>query len=246
MDSRIASTKLINKLKELQDISARLQDDKCAADVQTKKAKQDKEEVEQALQKARSQLETCKVSFQRETAVFQVQVQTLEQQQLDHQAQIKQQASELAAILEQRSQAYQNLKVQQKLQGKQAEYMTLQRQLEGQACLMTAIEEEVKVGRQEFAGIQSAVASNQAHVADHQSWVQKMVVTESQLDAQSKVNVELKQQNAELRKEMASHQEEHQIASAKLVCREKKIASLMDSMKTAQDDVQIAAERHSP
>jgi len=38
-------------------------------------------------------------------------VQTLEQQQFDQQAQIKQQASELAAILEQRSQAYQNLKV---------------------------------------------------------------------------------------------------------------------------------------
>ncbi len=53
--------------------------------------------------------------------------------------------------------------VQQELQAKQAEYMTLQRQLEGQACLMTAIEEEVKVARQELAGIQSAVASNQAH-----------------------------------------------------------------------------------
>jgi len=53
--------------------------------------------------------------------------------------------------------------VQQELQGKQAEYMMLQRQLEGQACLMTAIEEEVKVVRQECAGIQSAVASNQGH-----------------------------------------------------------------------------------
>lgn len=30
-----------------------------------------------------------------------------------------------------------------------------------------------------------------------------------------------------------------------LNCREEKIASLMDSMKTAQDDVQIATERHS-
>ncbi len=40
-----------------------------------------------------------------------------------------------------------------------------------------------------------------------------------QLDAQGKANVELKQQNAELRKEMASHQEELQIASAKLVSR---------------------------
>jgi len=40
MDTRIASTKLINKLKELQDISAQLQDEKCAADVQTRKAQQ--------------------------------------------------------------------------------------------------------------------------------------------------------------------------------------------------------------
>lgn len=40
-----------------------------------------------------------------------------------------------------------------------------------------------------------------------------------QLDAQGKANVELKQQNAELRKEMASHREELQIASAKLVGR---------------------------
>jgi len=53
--------------------------------------------------------------------------------------------------------------VQQEVQAKQAEYMTLQRHFEGQACLMTAIEEEVKVARQEFAGIQNAVASNQAH-----------------------------------------------------------------------------------
>jgi len=35
---------------------------------------QDKEEGEQALKKAQSQLETCKVSFQRETADFQAQV----------------------------------------------------------------------------------------------------------------------------------------------------------------------------
>jgi len=34
----------------------------------------DKEEGEQALEKARCQLETCKVSFQRETAAFQAQV----------------------------------------------------------------------------------------------------------------------------------------------------------------------------
>lgn len=40
-----------------------------------------------------------------------------------------------------------------------------------------------------------------------------------QLDAQGKANVELQQQNAELRKEIASHQEELQIASAKVVCR---------------------------
>ncbi len=40
MDTRIASTKLINKLKELQDISERLHDEKCAADVQTRKAQQ--------------------------------------------------------------------------------------------------------------------------------------------------------------------------------------------------------------
>jgi len=38
-------------------------------------------------------------------------VRTLERQQLDQQAQIKQQASELAAILEQQSQAHQDLKV---------------------------------------------------------------------------------------------------------------------------------------
>lgn len=53
--------------------------------------------------------------------------------------------------------------VQQEVQAKQAEYMTLQRQLEGQADLMTAVEEEVKAARQEFAGIQNAVACNQAH-----------------------------------------------------------------------------------
>jgi len=40
MDTRIASTKLINKLKELQDISARLHDERCAADVQARKAQQ--------------------------------------------------------------------------------------------------------------------------------------------------------------------------------------------------------------
>ncbi len=40
-----------------------------------------------------------------------------------------------------------------------------------------------------------------------------------QLDAEGKANVDLQQQNAKLRKEMASHQEELQIASAKLDCR---------------------------
>ncbi|DBA72176.1 TPA: hypothetical protein ACH3X2_010665 [Trebouxia sp. C0005] len=202
MDTRMASTRLINKLKELQDVLAQLQGEKCAADVRTRKAQQ---------------------------------VQTLEQQQFDQQAQIKQQASELAAILEQRSQAYQNLKschhqVQQEVQAKQAEYMTLQRQLEGQADLMTAVEEEVKAARQEFAGIQNAVACNQAH---------------GQLDAQGKAIVEVQQQNAELKKEIASHQEELQIASAKLICREEKIASLSHSMKMAQNDVQKATEQHS-
>ncbi|KAA6418864.1 MAG: hypothetical protein FRX49_11220 [Trebouxia sp. A1-2] len=254
MDTRMASTRLINKLKELQDVLAQLQGEKCAADVRTRKAQQDKEEAEHAVETTQCQLETCKASFQRETAALQMQVQTLEQQQFDQQAQIKQQASELAAILEQRSQAYQNLKschhqVQQEVQAKQAEYMTLQRQLEGQADLMTAVEEEVKAARQEFAGIQNAVACNQAHVADHQSWVRKIVVTESkllgQLDAQGKAIVEVQQQNAELKKEIASHQEELQIASAKLICREEKIASLSHSMKMAQNDVQKATEQHS-
>lgn len=40
-----------------------------------------------------------------------------------------------------------------------------------------------------------------------------------QLDAQGKAIVEVQQQNAELKKEIASHQEELQIASAKLICR---------------------------
>lgn len=40
MDTRMASTRLINKLKELQDVLAQLQGEKCAADVRTRKAQQ--------------------------------------------------------------------------------------------------------------------------------------------------------------------------------------------------------------
>ncbi|KAL3162577.1 hypothetical protein ABBQ38_008628 [Trebouxia sp. C0009 RCD-2024] len=254
MDGRIANTRLVCKLKEVQDLLCGLPSQKDSAVRDASVARQGQQDAEETLKKTRAEHKAAIAMRVSEYAALQAQAAGITEHNEQLRALVKQHTSELAAVLEQRSEAHLELKTlyaqaQQQLQAKSDECIKVHKQLEGQTCVINTIEEELRAVRLEFAAIENKVAHNESHVASHQSKVQTLVVSESKMLEQLKSRADnqacLNHLIAKLEKDLQCKEAALQTATEEVKAREERITALTEGKEVAELTLSKALERHT-